>query len=396
MADETSSTEEKAEKDLAPETTTVKKKVAKKKSAKKKVAKKKATTKKKVAAKKKVATSATSTETASEAAAASAPPTAKVETKSATPTAVAGSVPSTAKVEAKSATPTAVAEASAVASKPSASAESKPAPSNVTVQTELKKNTTSEDSSMTTDSKSASGFWLKVTFWLVIIILGFMYIRSLALNPKSEVTTTAVEQEAVELSTAGEEDTSAASSADEGRETPAETAQQSGLESGYTVSVPEQEAKAESIPSDVVEQTAGTEQATDAASTAEASVPATATEESVPATAAEASVPVVAAEPVTAAGDDAAVPESEVTSSAPDEVPSLRDMHAESVSKILKEFDDLRNATRAEMEAMRNRIQAERELREAMAPPPPWTGRGYAPYGGYPPAQQGYSPYYGR
>jgi hypothetical protein len=241
---------------------------------------------------------------------------------------------------------------------------------------------------------------------LLAIFIRALYIRSLALNPKSEATTTAMEQEAVELSTAGEEDASAVSSADEGSEAPAETVQQSGLESGYTVSAPEQDAKAESIPSEVVEQTADTEQAVDAASTAEASVPATAAEESVPATAveesvpatgAEASVPVVAAEePVTAAGDDAAIPESEVTSSASDEVQSLRDMHAESVSKILKEFDDLRNATRAEMEAMRNRIQAERELREAMAPPPPWTGRGYTPYGGYPPAQQGYSPYYGR
>jgi uncharacterized protein YerC len=71
-------------------------------------------------------------------------------------------------------------------------------------------------------------------------------------------------------------------------------------------------------------------------------------------------------------------------------------MHAESVSKILKEFDDLRNATMAEIEAMRNRIQAERELREAMSPRPAWSRQGYSPYGAYPPAQQGYSPYYGR
>ncbi|MCU7892994.1 MAG: hypothetical protein KZQ78_15855 [Candidatus Thiodiazotropha sp. (ex Ustalcina ferruginea)] len=74
---------------------------------------------------------------------------------------------------------------------------------------------------------------------------------------------------------------------------------------------------------------------------------------------------------------------------------SIRDLHAESVSKILKEFDDLRDAAKAEMEAMRNLMQAERELQEAIAAPPApvnspaWRGRGpaYSPYGAYPQSQ---------
>jgi hypothetical protein len=66
----------------------------------------------------------------------------------------------------------------------------------------------------------------------------------------------------------------------------------------------------------------------------------------------------------------------------------MREQRAESVAKILKEFDDLREAAEAEMEATRNRYEAERELREAMMPPPPvypaWRNvppAGYAPYG---------------
>jgi frataxin-like iron-binding protein CyaY len=67
----------------------------------------------------------------------------------------------------------------------------------------------------------------------------------------------------------------------------------------------------------------------------------------------------------------------------------------ESVAKILQEFDDLREAARAEMEAMRNLIQAERELREAIMAPrqppahPGWRAPGatqdpYAPAPQYP------------
>jgi hypothetical protein len=67
----------------------------------------------------------------------------------------------------------------------------------------------------------------------------------------------------------------------------------------------------------------------------------------------------------------------------------MRDQHEESVAKILQEFDELREASQAEMEATRNRYEAERQLHEAMMPPPPqvypaWRNAppaGYGPYG---------------
>jgi hypothetical protein len=58
------------------------------------------------------------------------------------------------------------------------------------------------------------------------------------------------------------------------------------------------------------------------------------------------------------------------------------------VARILKEFDELREAARAEMDAMRKLIQAERELRDAMTPPLP---QAYPPARGMP--EGGYGPY---
>jgi hypothetical protein len=401
MADETNSAEDKDEKESAKEAVTAKKKVAKKKSAKKKVAKKKTTSKKKTAAKKKVATNkADSSETASEAA--------------------------------KSATPTAVAAASATASTPDASAGSDTPPSGVTIQAELIKDTTSEDSSMTTDTNSAGGFWLKVIFWLVIIILGFMYIRSLAKNPPSETAGTEQEQAVVERSNTADtpgvierrlpkQDKTIASSADEGSEVSADTSQEGSLESGQSVTSSEEE----SIFSQIFKSDKADSAEEEAASTEAPGM--TGPSESLGALSddqATAYEPVVADEQAaeeeqatdddtsvsqgtaSTPGDDVAAVTTDVAASSTadqaDQGQSMRELHAESVSKILKEFDDLRDASQAEMEAMRNRAQAERELQEAMTPPPPpaWYGRGYSPpYRGYPPAQQGYyppSPYYPR
>jgi hypothetical protein len=388
MADETTSAEDKDDKESAKEAVTAKKKVAKKKSAKKKT-----TTKKKTAAKKKVAAKkADANEPASG--------------------------------EAKSATPTAVADASAAASKSDASAGSNTPPPSATIQVELIKDTTSEDSSMTTDSKSAGGFWLKVIFWLVIIILGFMYIRSLAKNPPSETAGTDQEQAAVETSTTVDSPTTEmkgfpkqsetiAPSADEGSETLAETSQESTLESGQSVTSSEEESifsrifKSDSVES-AEQETASTEspELTESSETDEP-VPPESMEQA--ASSDDQAVVDVSTSQGSASGpgDDAAAVtlttgDMATTSSTAEQGQSMRDLHAESVSKILKEFDELRDASQAEMEAMRNRVQAERELQEAMVPPPPppaWYGRGYSPYRGYPPAQQGYyspAPYYPR
>jgi hypothetical protein len=60
----------------------------------------------------------------------------------------------------------------------------------------------------------------------------------------------------------------------------------------------------------------------------------------------------------------------------------------ESVAKIMEEFDDLRNAADTEIKAMRDLMQAEKDLRDAMKPaqrpvyPRPYPG--YYPYYQYP------------
>ncbi|MES9836662.1 MAG: hypothetical protein AB2588_17400 [Candidatus Thiodiazotropha sp.] len=238
---------------------------------------------------------------------------------------------------------------------------------------------------MTTQSKGAGGFGLKVIFWLVIIILAFMYIRSLAKNPQAEDTasTSAVKQEVVESAstapaTAAEEGAAEQSAtAQDDAETAAEAAAEAGAGSAASVSEVEQQAPMVSAPAVDEEQAAA---ATETASGSDQSSGQTTA-------AAGAETTADAAQGAAPAAGDQQVPQS------------IRDLHAESVSKILKEFDELRDAARAEMEAMRNLMQAERELQEAMASPPPrpaWPGRGYTPYGGYPPSQQGYTPYYPR
>lgn len=91
--------------------------------------------------------------------------------------------------------------------------------------------------------------------------------------------------------------------------------------------------------------------------------------------------------------DDAPAPAESPVSETPAGQPSPPDPHDESVAEILQEFDDLREAAQAEMEAMRNLIQAERDLHEAMrrSPPPP-NHPGWRPpesnFGPYAPAPQ--------
>jgi hypothetical protein len=68
-----------------------------------------------------------------------------------------------------------------------------------------------------------------------------------------------------------------------------------------------------------------------------------------------------------------------------------RQQREESVSKILKEFDHLRQAADAEMQAMRELMDRERAQREFTLPRRPaypgWEDPGYRPH------QPGYSPY---
>jgi flagellar biosynthesis/type III secretory pathway M-ring protein FliF/YscJ len=320
----------------------------------------------------------------------------------------------------------------------------------VTLQAKLTKPDYSEENSMSTASKSAGGFWVKVIFWLLIIVLAFIYIRSLAKNPPGEESGAETEaaaqqdeqvaEEAADASegqikdlgsifsfgkkedeaetqdeaavageqeevatdaTAGDEQAEEekglgsifsfgkkSDQAEEEQQAPAE--EQAVAEETSQDPVADAEAGAETEEAGIKERLGSifsfggdTEEAkvddTEAASDTATATEEVAGEASGTATPASDGVP---ADPTSTAMPGAATADA------------MREQHAESVSKILKEFDELREAAQAEMEATRNRVQAERELMDAMAPPPPsyprtWGAPGYYPYGNAPQ----YSPY---
>jgi hypothetical protein len=428
MADDKNETGVEDTEKAASTGTTVKKKAAKKKVAKKKVAKKKVA-KKKVAAKK--ATPAKSA-----------------------PAPVAKPTPVEKKPEpAKTAAPAAAVASSSAA--PAAKAET----SEVTLQAKLTKPDYSEESSMSTASKSTGGFWVKVIFWLLIIVLAFIYIRSLAKNPPGEQAGTETEAAAqqeeqvaedstdasegqikdlgsifsfgkkpeeaesqVEAAVAGEQE-QAASDAAAGAE---EAEEEKGFGSIFSFGKKSDEAEVaeeeQKVQAPVEEQAAAVETAKEQVADAEEEAEAGSETEkagikerlgsifSFGSDAEEAKTD--DAEAASEATEEVAGQASGATAPASDGVPAeqtstampgaatadaMREQHAESVSKILKEFDELREAAQAEMEATRNRVQAERELMDAMAPPPPsypqqgWgaPAPGYYPYGNAPQ----YSPY---
>ncbi|MEJ2427200.1 MAG: hypothetical protein P8101_22775 [Candidatus Thiodiazotropha sp.] len=233
---------------------------------------------------------------------------------------------------------------------------------------------------MSTDTKSSSGFWIKVIFWLIIIVLGFLYIRSLAKTDATEPVT-ATSEAPVETITITE--------IVETEVTP------SSSESGHT-----DEAMASTAGSESFQTPPPERQPTSGFSVME-STPVTIPTQPAPASQAATEVtPPVSASPTSPESAAAAeLAQAPVESASPAEIATAqhqaaREAHDESVTKILKEFDDLREAAQVEMEATKNRVQAERDLQDAMAPPPPpvWYGHpgpGYAPYA--PPAyQQGY------
>jgi hypothetical protein len=364
MADETNNSDENVEKQPSETKATVKKKAAKKKVAKKKVAKKKATTKKKVSAKKPEESKAAEVKT----------------TTAATPTAVA-----TAGAQTASSTTT-VTESDSTSSTPTTTAESNKAPSsNVVVQTQLQdKKPTSEETPMSTQTKSSGGFWIKVIFWLILIVLGFMYIRSLAKNPVTESTAELSESAQVEV-TAIDSDGQPA---------------------------PEEAAAATSAPEATADEEIAVDQQAAAVVAESGQSEETATEEGL----SEATGNLVSGSSISPEANIIKQPAGEVVGSSADTTAStaqshdqpaasaedrqqgVQELHKESVTKILKEFDELRDAAQAEAQAMRNRMQAERELHEAMMPPPPRMWRnpnpGYAPYGpGRPGPYQSYYNY---
>lgn len=360
MADETNGADENVENQPEKTESTVKKRVAKKKAAKKKVAAKKrvATTKKVVSKKKAAATKTVSSQAEAE----NSSPVAPVENKEAAPEAKEAATPATLAADA---------DAQASETQTVTNQDGKAPSSNVVVQVQLQDNDkTSEETSMSTESKSSGGFWIKTIFWLIIIILGFMYIRSLAKGPAPESTSAISETAQHEVA-----DSHAKSSADEDS-------------SVASTAAAEETAAVE--PSNTVAEANTSESAS--SSNQEGKAVPEATQES-----AQSATRQVVTEPSVGTTAVAVNEASESTAVANDQQQNVKDMHKESVTKILKEFDDLRDAAQAEMEAKQNRMQAERALHDAMMPPAPrrWNNPGYAPYGpGYGPGPGPYQGYY--
>jgi len=330
MADEKKETEETVTSDVAatPGASTVKKTTVKKKTTRKKVAKKKATTKKAVAKK-------ADSQTAK----------AMPESKPVPPSVASGTG------ENKTTTATGVAAASSMSAP-------QPAQANVNLQVKPIKKESLEETSMSNGAKSSSGFWVKVLFWLVILMIGFVYVRSLAKHPDEQGSMNTTQTE-----------------------TPAATSQVSaGTPSPvHNVTLAEKTDSADQVQTISKAEGGSTPEAAPVASQ-DAAV--NAQVESQAGFSAEPSQTAGGFAHDVAGGSDAAG--SPVSA---EKVESMRDQHAESVSKILKEFDDLREAAQAEMDAMRNLMQAERELHDAMAAPPPaayppaWRGPAYSsPY----------------
>jgi hypothetical protein len=255
----------------------------------------------------------------------------------------------------------------------------------VVVQAQLQdKNTTSEETPMSTQSKSSGGFWIKVIFWLVIIILGFMYIRSLAKNPVDQATGESSGSEQVEVAASNTDDQSADEAA---ASAPEATAAEEVADS-------QQEAASAEVESAQSEQVATDDAASEGEGNPVSGSMVSADNKALGDAATQSE------EAQAQASDDAAAASQQTAqeaTSSQDEQLDSQDAHTESVTKILKEFDDLRDAAQAEREAMQNRMQAERELHEAMMPPPPRMWRnpnpGYGPYGPAPGPYQGYYNY---
>jgi hypothetical protein len=271
--------------------------------------------------------------------------------------------------------------------------------------------------------------WPKVIFWLLIIIIGFGYIRSLAKRPGAESEPPVPTQTAVtETEPAGTAEQPAATAPSEGE---AVTKDDQAPESTRAVDT-KPESRAEktisvvepATPTPAKQAAVDTEQAvaakpiadqeatppmaetTQAASPTEAAEPPPSEPEAVPETAPEpggapttaSQTPADAEAPV--AGDTAPRPVEPAETGQESRqaartgiVPRDRQERAESVSEILQEFDTMRQAAEAERQAMRELMEKERVQRWPSMPRypayPGWQERGYQQQS-YPPA---YNPY---
>ncbi len=354
----TEATEQKVVKKKAAKKKTVKKKAVKKKVVKKKVAKKKAVTNNKAAKKTVVPENSSPSEQTDTAVASSI-----IETSVTSVAAAEEPIPIPSKDKPQKQETRVV-----TADEKIADTEKKTDSSvELIVQAHPKK----EEKSMGPKPAAAASMWPKVIFWLLIIIIGFGYIRSLAKRPGAETDT------AIPLETAVSSVETAV----------APDLQATTPQTGDTASAATEEAAGETQPVETRQHQV--EEATPVAEQAAASAqPSPADSEQAlnqtPAPAVTIAKPLQTAEPEVVQRPVAAIESQQVARS--EIAPKYRQEREESVSKILKDFDHQRRAADAEMQAMRELMARERAQRRLSMPRRP----AYPGYRPYPPA---YSPY---
>ncbi len=319
----------------------------------------------------------------------------------------------------------------------------------VTAELIIKNQSNKEDEHMASTSNGSTGFMPKVIFWLLIVIIGFMYIRSLAKHPGSE--TGAVEQvqssvmssqsETASGQPANEQATIQAAGTEASNAADSESvAEAQGETTSHAVVVDSaEEAAVPTVMSPVTEdtqvaeepasETSADEQAAEKADVAAPAVgespviteaaesQAIATEQTTiePAVSEAEKAPAVSSAPVesipepvesTQAAPVADSPVSNTEATEATEVPQSKaaaapatpdkpysQQRSESATQILKEFDELRKAAEAERKAMYEMMQKRREMRKSMMQRPAyprWNNQDYPARNPYP---QGYLPY---
>lgn len=415
----------------------VKKKAAKKKVAKKKVAKKKATSKKKAASKKKTA----QLTTASVAESVDTSDTGSASHETANPT-------DTVKIIATATSKDSIKPEMDVqgGSEPRQSIEADTSSAELIIKTHPRK----EEAHMGSKSSDTASFWPKVIFWLLIVVIGFSYIRSLAKHPGTETeavepavsTTSSTEQattgrseEVADLPVSSSEvvgattelgsqaesvqlsETKPLEAAAPSVETTQEIAPQLQIEAkevaepAAEVNLADQEDEAQAS---AVSETPSQESRVEPGVTTpilvspETVEPPAELSKSAEPVAEERAIPQVEDQSVVSAPAPVADEEVQIETlesdtqqqtDQPVAAPAYSEQRAESVSRILKEFDELRNTAEADMKARHEQLEKERAMRESMQPGSPrypvWGspgnrpynpyGRAYYPYGyGYP------------
>lgn len=212
---------------------------------------------------------------------------------------------------------------------------------------------------MASTSKGSASLLPKVIFWLLIVIIGFSYMRSLARYPgtdtpaeKADTVAPVVSEIPASAATEAAEPMAAGSAEME----PLSAVADKTPDSSYAVVEP---APTEPAP-DLVEPP-----------------------QAMPAT----DAPVSSAEVNETNAAEQSKPEPASTA-----LPYSQ-TRSESATQVLSEFDEMRKAAEAERKAMYEMMRKQREMREPMMPSsafPRWQSPGYPTYNPYP---QGYYPY---